>query len=303
MHPHADVLLDRQRLKRQLTRWKLVGVACILIVLAVIAGGRKDGLSLPTTPYIARYTLEGIITDDRDVLELLEEIRTDKQAKALILYVDSPGGTAVGGERLYTKLREIGVEKPVVTVMRTLATSAAYMAALGTDHIVASEATITASIGVLMESAEFTGMAEKLGVTPISVKSGTLKASPGPLEKASPEAIAAVKVVIMDFYDFFLRLVKERRGLNDTQIQAIADGRIVSGRQALELKLIDTLGGEAEALDWLVNERKIDGGLPVEDVEPEPAPGQWLERLGSSVNGMIRQQLPLSGGLMAVWKM
>src|SRR5690606_6697018 len=107
--------------------------------------GRNDGLSLPNTPYIARYSLEGIITDDRAVLDMLDEIKNDGHAKALLLYIDSPGGTAAGGERLYTKLREVAAEKPVVAVMRTLATSAAYMAAIGTDYIVAGEATITGS--------------------------------------------------------------------------------------------------------------------------------------------------------------
>jgi protease-4 len=164
----------------------------------------------------------------------------------------------------------MSIKKPVVAVMNTLAASGGYMTAIAADYIVAHNLTITGSIGVLWQNTEITNLAEKLGITFNSFKSGPLKAVPNMTEKVTPEVEEAVMSSIKDSYDYFVSLVSERRKLPKDRVIQIADGRIYTGRQAYELKLVDQLGGVDEALKWLHEERKIDTALKVFDIELKP---------------------------------
>src|SRR5262249_34918350 len=148
-------------------------------------------------------------------------------------------------------------KKPVVAVMRSIAASAGYMVALAADHIVAREGTITGSIGVLIETAEVTELAEKIGIKPVLVKSSPLKGTPSPFEKTTPEAERVIRDVVNDFYNRFVDMVAERRALPRDRVVQLADGRVYSGRKAAEDKLIDGIGGEDEAVKWLVTEKHI----------------------------------------------
>lgn len=294
----TDYLIDRRRLKRRLTVWQLVAVAAVVAV-ALVAYGRFDGLV--SRSHVARLTVTGIIADDAERDEALEALKEDGRVKALIVRIDSPGGTVVGGEALYRRLYEISGRIPVVAVMGEVATSAAYMTALAGERIFAREGTLTGSIGVIMQTADITGLLDKLGIQPESIKSGPLKAQPNPLEPFTPAAREATEAVVADIYQMFVALVAERRTMSGDAATNLADGRVYTGRQALANGLIDAIGGENEARQWLQDAKKISADLPVRDVASADTAEQvsrWLHRAAGKA--LFPERLNLDG-LVSVW--
>lgn len=302
MSLNADTLLDRISLKQQLTKWRILAI--IMAVLAILAMlGKSMNYSPIKSDYIARITIEGVITDDRKLTKLIDTVKKDSHAKAVYVWLDTPGGGAVGGQQLYLDLRALSTKKPVVAVMRSMAASAGYMAALGADHIIAREGTITGSIGVLMESVEVTELAQKIGIKPIIVKSGPYKAAPNPMEKFTPEQQAVVQSMIKDFFNWFVDIVAERRNLPRDTAESLADGRIYTGRQALKDKLIDELGGEDEATQWLIKNGKIRNSLEIKDVKEEDETPSLLEQFSQMANGKFNMNmLQRLDGLQAIWQ-
>ncbi len=300
MSINADSLIDRLYLKGQISKWRALAIFFAVVALVVFAN--KSVSSKKTSgDYIARLTLDGIIGDDQKIYDLISSIEDNKKIKAVIVWLDTPGGSAVGGEEIYLRLRKLSEKKPVVGVMRSISASAGYMIALGTEHIFARAGTITGSIGVLIETAEITVLAEKLGIKPISIKSSPLKASPSPFEKSTPEAEKVIKDMIMDFYDHFVDITAERRKLPREKVMTLADGRIYSGKQAVESKLIDAIGGEQEAKDWLVKNRSISDDLGIYDVEIEQEE-PLLERILKGTIGEFWQKSRVGlDGLSAIW--
>lgn len=293
-----DAMLDRRRLKRRLSLWRATAVIAVVALVAV-AVGRFGGLGLE--PHVARLDVVGVIVDDRERLEAIEELVDDDNAKALIVRIDSPGGTTTGGESLYYALRRVAEEKPVVAVIGTLGASGGYMAALAADHIVARETSITGSIGVILQTAEISGLLEKLGVTTEAIKSGPLKATPSPFEPLSDESRAATQAVVDDTHSWFVALVAERRELEQATAEGLSDGRIYTGRQALEKNLIDALGGEREAREWLAETREVSKRLPVVEVKYGEEEG-LIDKFFSSLAGktFLPERLTLDG-LISLW--
>ena len=167
----ADYVVERRRLKRRLTFWRVLGVVA-LVAAVVVAAGRFD--LRRQQDHVAQIAIGGLILDDPARDEALNEVADDDKVKALLVKIDSPGGTYVGGEALYESLRQVGGKKPVVAIMGTTATSAGYMSALGSDHIVARSSTLTGSIGVILQTADVTGLLDKIGIKSVVVKSGSL---------------------------------------------------------------------------------------------------------------------------------
>ncbi len=270
----ADALIDRKRLKRRLGWWRVLAI--IAAVAAVIAA--LDPFDIPLKKsHIARLAVSGIISEDRDRNAALEHIAEDDNVKALILHINSPGGTVVGGEVLYRYLRLVAGEKPVVVVMGTLAASGGYMAALGGDHILAQNGTITGSIGVVLQTTDITGLLDKLGISAEAIKSGPLKAVPSPLEPLTDRVRAETQKLVMDMHGMFVDMVAERRNLPRAEALGLADGRIFTGRQALANRLVDGIGGEKEALAWLEETHEISKTLPVQDVRIKRERRKWLD--------------------------
>jgi protease IV len=293
----ADLLADRRRLKRRLQLWQVLGLAGV-VGLALL-GLDRLGLS-GDRPHIARLTVDGVIFDDLDRSQALSKLADDDAVKALIVRIDSPGGTVVGGEELYRQLRAVAKDKPVAAVMREIATSAAYMAALGSDRIIAREGSITGSIGVIVQTTDVTELLESIGVKPEAIKSSPLKAQPNPLEPLTPEAREAVQVLITDIYEMFVGLVAERRALTPEQARNLADGRVFTGKRALELGLIDGLGGEAEARQWLIDEHTLDPDLEIRSVEVRSRRSLTERLLGSWGKMIVPERLRVDG-LVALW--
>ncbi|MDX1484828.1 MAG: signal peptide peptidase SppA [Alphaproteobacteria bacterium] len=259
----SDSLIDRKRLKRRLGVWRLAAVVAV-VGLGLALFGRFEALD--SRDYVARLTVNGVIVEDPKRIDALRQVANDDQAKALIVSINSPGGTVVGGESLFLRLRKIAAKKPVVTVIGTLGTSGGYMVAIGGDRIFARAGTITGSIGVVMQTTDLTGLLDKLGVKAEAIKSDPLKAVPSPLEPLTEEGREAVKAIIKDTHRQFLDMVAERRGLDAERARSLGNGRIFTGSQALEAGLIDAIGGESEARDWLAESRGVPADLPVRDV-------------------------------------
>ncbi|MGE5147194.1 MAG: signal peptide peptidase SppA [Candidatus Eiseniibacteriota bacterium] len=294
----ADGAVYRRRLRRSLAWWRtgaiLLGVTLVLVVLA------RSG-DLPGRPYVARLDVSGVITEDEERNQLLDDLANDRKVRAVIVAIDSPGGTVVGGESLFRRLRKVAAKKPVVAVMGTLATSAGYMTALGADHLVAHEGTITGSIGVILQSTDVTGLLAKLGISTEAIKSAPLKAVPSPFEPLTPAAREATRAVVLDLYDMFVSMVAERRSMPRDEALKLADGRVYTGRQALKLKLVDALGGEDAARAWLKDKRGIDPSLPVRDVSPERELSLW-----SAARSLVGEKTVLSerltlDGVISLW--
>ena len=218
-------------------------------------------------PYIARVTISGLIRGDQDRVAELDRLSKSTLAQAVIVHVDSPGGTTAGSEQLYDSLSRIREKKPLVIVVDSMAASGGYITALAGDHIVAQQTSLVGSIGVLFQYPNFAELLDKVGVKVEAVKSTPLKAAPDGYEPTSPEARAALDSIIQDSYAWFKGIVQDRRHLTDGELQIAADGRVFTGHQAIGLKLIDELGDERAALAWLAKEKNVDAKLPVRDYE------------------------------------
>ncbi|HZP75821.1 MAG TPA: signal peptide peptidase SppA [Pseudolabrys sp.] len=265
----ADAIVDRRRMRRKLTFWRVCAVVVAIAAIAAVTLVVKPRGGLEGSGYIARVKITGLIRTDQDRVEALE--RLGKSAvRGVVIKIDSPGGTTAGAEELYTALRELQAKKPMVVMVEGLAASGAYIAAMASDHIVAQDTSLVGSIGVLFQFPNFTGALKTLGVQVEEVKSSPLKAAPNGFEPTSPEARAALDAIVKDSYAWFKDLVKNRRKMNDDQLARVDDGRVFTGRQALELKLVDGLGTEKTAVEWLEKEKKVTPGSPVRDYPLKP---------------------------------
>lgn len=299
----SDTLLERLKLKRQVTFWRILTLAVIAIV-GVAFLEQRDTLSPVTGSFIARIKVEDIIVDDEDRDALLQEIADDDNIKALLVRIDSPGGTAVGGESLYRYLKKVAAKKPVITLCRTMCASAGYMTAIAGERIYAQDSSIVGSIGVLLQAAEMTGLAEKIGINPITIKSGVNKAAPSPAEKLLPEQREVLQSSIDDFYHIFVKMVTDARKLAPENLATITDGRIFTGRQALQLKLIDAIGDENDAISWLEAQKKVEAGLDISDMEVVRPDETLLDKLGtwSGLHFLMQSSRNHLDGLMLLWQ-
>jgi protease-4 len=268
----ADTIVDRRRVRRKLTFWRTVAILLAIVAIGVLAarfGGPAAGLIDRPGASIARVKIQGLIRSDQDRTDSLERL-AKSNVRAVIVHVDSPGGTTAGAEQLHQSLRRVAASKPMVVVVNGLAASGGYIAAMASDQIIAQGSSLVGSIGVLVQYPNLTDLMRSIGVSVESVKSSPLKAAPSGVEPTPPEARAAMESLVMDAYAWFKDMVKDRRHMDDALLARVADGRIFTGRQALELKLVDRLGDERTAREWLEQEKKIDSKLPVRNWALKP---------------------------------
>jgi protease-4 len=266
----ADAIVDRRRMRRKLTFWRVSALVIALLAVIGTAFVFVPGSRLmPQGAYIARIQVQGLIRGNQGRVEALARLGRSR-ARAVIVHIDSPGGTTAGSEQLYGALRELQSKKPMVVVVDGLAASGAYIAALSAEHIVAQETSLVGSIGVLFQYPNFTDVLKTIGIKVEEVKSSPLKAAPNGFEPTSPEARAAIEAVVLDSYAWFKGLVKDRRKMDDQLLAQVSDGRVFTGRQAVGLKLVDGLGNEKAALDWLEKEKKVPASTPVRDYSLQP---------------------------------
>jgi protease-4 len=268
----ADHIVDRRRMRRKLTFWRVVAV--FVAVVAVVGGGvfwvsGRAGLIDQPGGSIARVQIQGLIRANQQRVEALNRL-AESSARAVIVHINSPGGTVAGSEQLHDSLIRLKGKKPLVVVIDGLAASGGYIAAMAADHIVAQQSSLVGSIGVIFQYPNVTELLKTIGVKVEEVKSSPLKGAPSGYEPTSPEARAAIEAIVMDSYDWFKSMVRDRRKLDQASLDKVADGRVFTGRQALALKLVDALGNEQAALDWLAKEKGIDAKTPVRDYRLAP---------------------------------
>ena len=285
-----DHIINHLSLKKSRRRWRWLAVILGLVALfAIFASLGGDGT--PAKDHIARLRIDGLITGDQQSLDLLRDVAKDDHAKAVILRIDSPGGTTAGSEALYEEIRKVSEKKPVVAVMDTVAASGGYIAALATDHVVARGNTITGSIGVIFSFPEVSRLLNTVGITMEEIKSGELKAEPSPYKPVSEKARAHAMEMVQDGFQWFKGLVAERRKLAAAKVDQLSDGRVFTGRQAKAEGLIDELGGEDVAVKWLQAERKLPETLEVLDWKPPKPLAQRV--LGASTGHSLLEALGL----------
>jgi protease-4 len=247
----ADQIVDRRRMRRKLTFWRVLAVLALVVAIGgIYFVSQRGAISGVTAGSIARVKISGLIRGNQDRVEALERLGRSS-ARAVIVHIDSPGGTTAGAEQLYDALIQLKAKKPMVVVVDGLAASGGYIAALASDHIIAQSSSLVGSIGVLVQYPNFTDLLKTVGVKVEDVKSSPLKAAPNGFEPTSPEARAALAAVVMDSYEWFRGLVRNGRKLDGTALERVTDGRVFTGRQAIELKLVDQLGNEKTAVAWL----------------------------------------------------
>lgn len=295
METTQDHIIDRRRMRRKLTVWRIVAFVAVGFAFVALIGAATiaSGTNLKkTSPHIARVPVTGFISNSRHAMKQLEKIRKDKNVHAVIISVDSPGGTTVGGEALHNAFRKISATKPVVASIGTLAASAGYMVSIAADHVVAPRTSIVGSVGVIMQYPDATDLLGKIGVSVEEIKSSPLKAEPSPFNQTPPEALAMLETMLLDTYTWFANLVKERRGFSGDDAKGLLDGSVFTGKQALDHKLIDAIGDETVAKAWLVDEKKIDKSLEIVTWSLEKPRQDYI--LSRAVMGRILSAMGLS---------
>jgi protease-4 len=315
----VDQIVDRRRLRRKLTLWRILALVAVVAAIGGIVAATTDSKFVSRSrAHVARVTVGGLIRNDRERLEMLDDI-AKSGAKAVIISIDSPGGTVAGSESLYNGIRRLAEKKPVVAVIEGVGASGAYVTAIGADRIFAPRSALVGSIGVIFQYPNVTDLLKHIGVAVEEIKSSPLKAAPNGYEPTSPEARAAIRGLVEDSYDWFKGLVRERRSLDDAKLKTAADGRVFTAAQALPLNLIDEIGDERAARAWLAKNKDVSTDLPIRDWKNKRlgsefrwlSAASWLaDRLGlpmvASLLGNDAVANALGGtqldGLLALWQ-
>jgi protease-4 len=302
----AHLIPATSRLRRSRTLWRVLFFLALAIAVGAIAG--RFALERGAVgERIARVTVGGTITTDAARLRMFETIANDDTVKAVIVAINSPGGTTAGGEELYEALGKLREKKPVVAVISELGASAAYMTAIASDRIYARRLSIVGSIGVLYQHVNAGKLLDTIGVDLDKVQTGPLKAEPDLDEPLLGPARVSLQALVDDSFAWFVDIVAERRALPRTEVEILADGRIVTGRQGVDLKLIDAIGGEAEAIAWLESDRALAADLPVVNYYP-PADdslfdiARWLGDAGRAAVGLGPTGPIALDGLVSLWQ-
>jgi len=282
----ADLLLDRRRLKRRLSLWRALAVIVAGVLLVSFFAFRQEvGGVLPVVgAHVARLPVQGFIGEDRKLMQALDRAGRDSSVRAVIVAIDSPGGSVAGGEALHAALTRLAQRKPVVATMGGTAASAGYMVALPAARIFAREATVTGSIGVILQSLDASALLATLGVRVESLPSGAFKDQPSPFRPLTDEGRAQLMRVVRDLHEQFMAMVAAGRDMPAERVRELADGRVFTGREAVRLGLVDAIGGEQEARAWLAENRSVPADLPVRDIETR----SFTERqLGAAFQGVL----------------
>jgi protease-4 len=314
----AEMIADRRRLRRKVSFWRVVTfVALIAAVLAIgltVAGRSpfREGQQ-----QIARIEVSGFIAGSQRMSDLFKRVGDAASVSGVVISINSPGGTTTGSEELYRGIRQLADKKPLVAFVDGTAASGAYITALAADYIVARETSLVGSIGVLFQYPDASALLGTLGVKVEEIKSAPLKAEPSPFHPTSPEARAALQSVVNDTYDWFKRLVADRRHMNEGELGTVSTGQVFSGRQGVPLKLVDQLGSERDAIAWLEREKGVKADLPVRAWRPrgDGSPfGLWTaaafgadlmgfaEVASKLRHGAIIEQMAKLDGLLALWQ-
>jgi len=278
----ADATLDRRRLKRRLVWWRassIVAIAASIAAVVFFQGGHDTTWDADSS-YIARVPIIGVIEDSPATEAHLLNLAENPGIAGVILNINSPGGTFSGSEALYESLRKLAMAKPTAAVVGGMAASGAYMAAVASDHIVARSGSIVGSVGVIFQMPQLHRLLNDIGIDMETVRSEGL---------------------VDDLFQQFIGIVVERRDLDAAALEDVKRGGVYTGRRGLTLGLIDGIGGEEAALQWLETEHDIEENVPVVD---RPVSGElpwWEEALDQLENRVRLGPTPIFDGPWAIW--
>jgi protease-4 len=265
----AEAIADRRRLRRKLSFWRVVGILALIVAVGIAGyvAANRFGVT-EGQAHVARISVNGFIAGNQRLADLMERVGKSSSVSGVVVSINSPGGTTTGSEELFRNIRALSAKKPLVAFVDGTAASGGYITAIAADHIVARETSLVGSIGVLFQYPDLSGLMDHVGVKVQEVKSAPLKAEPSPFKPTSPEARAALESVVKDTYEWFKRIVRERRGMSDSELAAASTGQIFSGHQGLPMKLVDAVGGERDAVMWLERQKGLRKDLPIRDWKP-----------------------------------
>ena len=300
MSLETDLLIDRRRLKRRLFFWRVVAILAVVACAAIAIR--------PAVPrsHVARLKVDGEISDTTRMVRALDAMAKDDSAKALVLDISSPGGGVYAAEALHNAIARVAEKKPVVAVMGALAASGGFMIAMPAKRIYASTGTITGSIGVLLQTQEISGLLDRVGVTAETLTSGPLKDQPSLTHKLSDDGRAVLHGLVIDMYEQFVAIVADGRHMAPERVRELADGRVYTGRQALKLGLIDAIGDEHDARQWLQSNSGISADLPIRDLRTKGRLQSVLADavapfLSDTLKSVVYQGVALDGA-KALWQ-
>ncbi len=228
----------------------LTGLFLLVLFLSLFRGKSTDGLMSGSGPRIGVVEIKGLLVDSEQVVRQLDRFSRRKDIDAILIRVDSPGGTVAASQEIYEKIRKIRDEgeKPVIASMGTVAASGGLMVSLGADTIMANPGTATGSIGVILDYPVAEDLMGKIGIQMEVIKSGALKDIGSPYRQSTAADRESLQGVIDDLHQQFTEVVALERGLPLARVRELATGEVFTGRQALELGLVDLLGTFEDAL-------------------------------------------------------
>lgn len=242
----------------------LAFVVLFFLMVPVLIGGVSQ-VALLDGPPVAVVQLEGEIHDATDVLKALYKQAADKDTKAIVLRIDSPGGAVAPSEEIYNAVKRLKAEKPIVVSMGSVAASGGLYSAVSASKVFCQPGTQTGSIGVIMQIPNFTSIADKVGFSMVTVKSGAMKDAGNPFRSMTDQERAYLEETAHRVHTQFIRAVAEGRNINEAKVRSFADGRVILGVEAKELGLVDDFGDiydAARAALALANVPVKDGQLP-----------------------------------------
>ena len=279
--------------RNKLLKIILVSLISIFIISTFLSNFKNNEV------IIGKIKIEGLIKDKFQLLEEIKKIEDNKNIQGLLVIVNSPGGTFVSSKEIFNAIDKISNNIPTAVYMREVATSGAYLASLGANQIFLNEATITGSVGVILQTVEFTDLFKMVGINPLVVKSGELKAVPNPLEKINDEKLEYINDIVGQMQKEFLRIVKEKRNITEETVQMISDGRIFTGLIAKSLNLVDEVGVEDDAITWIKKKGNLDDNVKVIDFDGEENIFKFLNL--KIIEKIKKLELSLNDGILAVW--
>lgn len=281
----------------------LFGLTLILAAAVLLGGtvaavrhfsGGDDGTGLGKEGIGVVY-IEGVITDSRDVNAWIDDLYADEDIKGVLLRVNCPGGAVAPSQEIYANVKRLAEKKPVVVSMASVAASGGYYVSCPANTIVANPSTLTGSIGVIMEMSNLEGLFEKLGIKRQALTSGPLKDAGSPFRAMTPEDRKYLEALIQDIHEQFVSDVASARVMDVEAIRPYADGRALTGNQALSAGLVDKLGGMTVAVRELKQLCGLDPDKQIPAVFGPPHKEHWLRQILGELTINIHTDLGLPG--------
>ena len=249
--------------------------------------------------YFSRIEIKDVIFENKELLDKIDLLNYEDNLKGIIVSINSPGGTIVASQELYETFKNLAEKVPIVVSMKDVAASGGYMVSLAANKIFCFEGTLTGSVGVILQSANIEKLLSKLGIKPLIFKSGSLKAVPNPLEEMTNLGDENIKIIIQNMFNQFLELVVNERNLSTQEKELISDGRIFTGLQAKEIKLVDEIGTELDAINWLKEFTKSEKDIRIIDMNKESKFSNYIDV--SFFKNFFKKNFILSNGIFALW--